>query len=60
MKIHVGSKNATKLEAIQELITQYDCLSGAEVTGIDVPIEEFGHPKTLEETFLEMVAKASR
>ncbi len=50
MKIGVGSKNKTKVDAVTELLKDYPIFAGAEVFGTDVKIEQFGHPKSLEET----------
>jgi inosine/xanthosine triphosphatase len=52
MIINVGSKNPTKLAAVNNVISGHKLFSGAETKGVEVDIEEFGHPKTLEETIL--------
>ncbi|OGE85587.1 MAG: hypothetical protein A3J48_04695 [Candidatus Doudnabacteria bacterium RIFCSPHIGHO2_02_FULL_46_11] len=49
MKIKVGSKNQTKLEAIVDTIKDYGLFKEAEVIPVAVQIEEFGHPKNLAE-----------
>lgn len=49
-KIHVGSKNQTKIQAAQTILATSDLFKGAIITGIDVEVEEFGHPKTITET----------
>lgn len=50
MKIGVGSKNKTKVNAVTELLRDYPMFDGAEVIGVDVNVDQFGHPKSLEET----------
>ncbi len=50
MRIHVGSKNQMKIDAVRETFADYPLFAGAEIVGVDVPVEEFGHPKSLEET----------
>ena len=50
MKIGMGSKNKTKIDALRTLLKHYPLFKGAKVVGVDVEIEEFGHPKNLEET----------
>jgi inosine/xanthosine triphosphatase len=48
--IHVGSKNQTKIQATENILATSELFKGAIVTGVDVNVEEFGHPKTIEET----------
>lgn len=48
--IHVGSKNQTKIRAAENILLGNKLFEGAEVKGVDVDVEEFGHPKTIEET----------
>ncbi len=48
--IHVGSKNPTKIQAVVNILAASDLFKGATITGIDVEVEEFGHPKTITET----------
>ncbi len=51
MKINVGSKNKTKVQAVKDAIELYPKLfPNPEITGIDVVTDLFGHPKTLKET----------
>ena len=47
MKIGVGSKNKTKVSAVAELLKDYPMFAGAEVRGMEVKKDEFGHPKSL-------------
>ena len=60
MKIGVGSKNKTKINAVAELLREYPMFDGAEVTGVDIKIEQFGHPKTLDETVAGAVDRAKQ
>lgn len=50
MKVGVGSKNKTKVAAVEELLADYPMFEGAEIFGTDVQVEEFGHPRSLKET----------
>ena len=50
MKLNVGSTNPTKVGAVEEIAKTYPMFAGAEVIGCEVPIETFGHPKSLAET----------
>ena len=50
MKIHVGSMNQVKINAVKEIIEDYDFLSGAEVRGLDVDSGVHKQPRSLEET----------
>lgn len=50
MRIHVGSKNQSKVDAVTEMVKEYSLFAGAEVVAVDVPVETFGHPKSLAET----------
>ncbi len=49
-EIHVGSKNETKIHAAENVFAINDAFTGATIVGIDVEVEEFGHPKTITET----------
>lgn len=46
-EIHVGSKNQTKIQAAENVLAANDVYKGAIIAGVDVDIEEFGHPKTI-------------
>jgi len=51
MKIHVGSKNQTKIQAVVDAVKLYPKLfPRPEIIGIDVQVDLFGHPKSLRET----------
>lgn len=59
MKIHVGSKNRTKVQAVEEAIKLYPNLfSRPEVLGIEVNVPLFGHPKNLKETVEGAITRA--
>lgn len=60
MKVGVGSKNKTKVGAVTEILQDYPMFAGAEVEGVDVQIEQFGHPKTLAETVAGAVDRAKQ
>lgn len=51
MKINVGSKNQVKVGAVAQTLQEYPRLKSAVVAGIDVNVEEFGHPKNMAEIF---------
>jgi len=50
MKICVGSKNPTKIQAAKNILAGHDLFPDSEVVSVDIAVEEFGHPKTLEAT----------
>jgi inosine/xanthosine triphosphatase len=59
MKVNVGSQNQTKLDAVKDAIKLYpNVFSDSEVSGIDVKLEEFGHPKSLEEIVTGAIERA--
>lgn len=59
MKVGVGSKNITKIAAVRDAVALYPQLfPDAEVIGVDVQIEEFGHPKNIDETVRGAVDRA--
>ena len=59
MKINVGSKNKTKLQSVIDAVSLYPKLfPSAEIVGVDVVVEEFGHPKNLDETVRGAIARA--
>ena len=60
MKVGVGSKNKTKVDAVAEILRDYPLFAGAEVCGVDVKIEQFGHPKSLDETVAGAVDRAKQ
>ena len=61
MKINVGSQNKTKLAAVHDAINLYpDFFKHAEIKGIAVEIEEFGHPKNINETVAGAIERAKK
>ena len=61
MKIHVGSKNQPKVQAVMDAVRLYPNLfSNPEVVGVEVNVETFGHPKTMAETVEGAVARAKQ
>lgn len=50
MRINVGSKNPTKIAAVENLVIGHDLFKYAVVKGVKVNNDEFGHPKTLKDT----------
>lgn len=60
MKVGVGSKNKTKVGAVADLLKDYAMFNGAEVIGVDVKVEQFGHPKNLEEVVAGAIDRAKQ
>jgi len=60
MNVGVGSKNQTKVNAVADLLKEYPMFAGAEVEGVAVQVEEFGHPKNIEETVAGAVDRAKQ
>ncbi|MEK7183967.1 MAG: DUF84 family protein, partial [Patescibacteria group bacterium] len=60
MKIGVGSKNKTKVNAVAEILLDYPRYRDAAIAGVDVQIEQFGHPKSLEATVNGAVDRAKQ
>ncbi|MBU0530039.1 MAG: inosine/xanthosine triphosphatase [Candidatus Aenigmatarchaeota archaeon] len=58
MKINVGSKNQNKVNAVKEIVVDYDFLSHAEVISLDASSEVSNQPKTLEETIQGAMRRA--
>ena len=56
----MGSKNKTKVNAVADILRDYPMFGDAEVIGVAVQIEEFGHPKSLEETVAGAVDRAKQ
>lgn len=48
--IHVGSKNPTKIQAAENVFKNSNLFDSLDVRGVEVDIEEFGHPKSMKET----------
>jgi inosine/xanthosine triphosphatase len=61
MIIHVGSKNKTKIQAVKDALKLYPNLfSAPEIIGVSVSVEEFGHPKNIEETITGAIERAKK
>lgn len=60
MKIGMGSKNKTKVDALQNVLKEYPMFDGCEVVGVDVSVEQFGHPKNIDETVEGAIARAKQ
>lgn len=61
MKIYVGSMNRLKIQAVRDTISLYPTLfPQAKITGIDVEVEEFGHPKNMEQTVKGAITRAKK
>lgn len=52
--------NKTKVTAVAELLKGYPLFDGAIVEGVNVKVEQFGHPKSLEETVAGAVDRAKQ
>ena len=48
MKINIGSKNQTKVQAVTEALKESKLFKGVDVCPIDVVTEKFGHPVTID------------
>jgi inosine/xanthosine triphosphatase len=60
MKIGIGSKNNTKVNAVIELLKDYPMFSGAEIVSVNVKVDLFGHPKSIDETVAGAVDRAKQ
>lgn len=61
MKIHVGSKNEVKINAVKDAILLYPKIfTNPEIVGVDVNVETFGHPKTIDETLQGSITRAKK
>lgn len=60
MQVGVGSKNRTKVQAVEDALKDYPMFSGARVFGVEVQVEEFGHPKNIEETVAGAIDRAKQ
>lgn len=50
MRVTIGSKNQVKIEALKELLSDYEMFKGAEIVPVDVSTEVDEQPKSVEET----------
>jgi inosine/xanthosine triphosphatase len=60
MRVGIGSKNKTKVNAIAEILKDYPLFQDAETVSVNVNIDQFGHPKSLEETVVGAVDRAKQ
>jgi inosine/xanthosine triphosphatase len=60
MKVHVGSKNKTKVDAVAKALAGSEKFKHAEVVGVAVEVPEFGHPKSLQEVVEGAIARATQ
>ncbi|MEK7602179.1 MAG: DUF84 family protein [Patescibacteria group bacterium] len=60
MKIGVGSKNQTKVNAVRTVLAGYPLFADAEVFPVAVQVEEFGHPKSILETVEGAIDRAKQ
>jgi len=60
MKIGVGSQNKTKVGAVEAVLKDYPLFADAEVIGMDIQIEEFGHPRNITETVEGAIDRAKQ
>lgn len=60
MKINVGSKNNTKINAVKEAVAVSEMLKNFEVIVFPVEVPEFGHPKSLQESVDGAIARAKK
>lgn len=59
MRINVGSKNKTKVKAVEDAINLYPGLfPKPETIGVNVNVPLFGHPKNLKETVQGAITRA--
>lgn len=61
MKISIGSKNQTKIQAVKEALALYPNLFPTpEIIPIDVDLELFGHPKNIQDTVSGAIERAKK
>lgn len=60
MKVGMGSKNKTKVQALIDVLADYPMFAGAEIVGVDAVTDVFGHPKSIEETIEGAIARAKK
>lgn len=58
MKIKVGTKNKSKLEAVEEIVKEYPHLADFEIEGIEVSSGVADQPRSLEETIEGAINRA--
>lgn len=60
MKVGIGSKNKTKVNAVSDLLKDYPMFKGADVFSVNIKVEEFGHPKNIDETVAGAINRAKQ
>jgi len=60
MKINIGSKNQTKIKAVEEAFGDCKTFDYFEVIPIDIKLKEFGHPKSIGESVDGAISRAKR
>ena len=58
MRINIGSKNQVKVDAVKEIIKDYDFLSKAEVFSLEVPSGVYKQPVSIDETINGAMSRA--
>lgn len=58
MKIIIGTTNKAKIEAVEEIIEDYDFLSGSEIEGVSVESGVSDQPLSLDETITGAMNRA--
>lgn len=58
MIINVASKNPIKIDAVKEIIKEYEFLAGAEIKSVEVPSRVSEQPISLEETVKGAIIRA--
>ena len=60
MKVGMGSKNKTKVAALEDMLRKYPMFEGAEVIGVDAVTDVYGHPKSIDETVEGAIQRAKK
>jgi inosine/xanthosine triphosphatase len=61
MKINVGSKNKVKLQGVKDTFSQYKgTFPKVEIRGVEVNIEEFGHPQGIDQIMNGAIDRAKQ
>lgn len=61
MRINVGSKNKIKIAAVNDSLKLYPNLfPNAEVVGVDIGVDLYGHPKSIQETVEGAINRAKK
>ncbi len=61
MKINVGTTNKTKIQAVKDAVSLYpELFPAAEIIGVEVNVDLFGHPKNLKESVEGAIQRAKQ